>query len=517
MSDYNLDDVLMEIPGSGGLDAFTIRDAVEGVQIFGGIGSGKTSGSGRMLALKYLDAGFGGLVLTTKIEERRMWEEYCHEALRYDDLIIIEPGGKHRFNFIEYETVGRNKNAATSNIVQMLKTVIQAGEERGGVSGKDPFWETALDMLIFNTIDLCFLAYGKVTIELMYQIVLSAPKKDEVKREEAKKDDTKKEAPKPPEPKLTAYLKATKAAQRAVNWQVEQWRKKLSQAERKTLNSKELVEAAIMEAIPDARLLHYVDQFFSDTFWNLSEKTKSVVSFSFSGFLYRLLREPLYSLFCRYSSTVSPEDCLDGKIILLDLPVKEYHKFGQDNQILLKYIWQRAMEKRDVRENGRPVFLWADESQNFLHPYDSAYQATARSSRIATVYISQNLPNYNASMPGESSEHRVKSLLGTFGTKFFHSNGDHTTNTYGSELFGEGYSEDISRTTTRVGDNFSVTETTSFKLEKLVRPERFAGLLTGGPENDLIVEGYMHRQSRLFPEGLSHRLLRFKQDYHLSH
>jgi hypothetical protein len=31
-------------------DPFTIRDAFEGVQIFGGIGSGKTSGSGTLCA-----------------------------------------------------------------------------------------------------------------------------------------------------------------------------------------------------------------------------------------------------------------------------------------------------------------------------------------------------------------------------------------------------------------------------------------------------------------------------------
>lgn len=45
-------------------DWWTLRDAVRGVQIFGGIGSGKSSGSGRTLALSFLKAGFGGLVLT---------------------------------------------------------------------------------------------------------------------------------------------------------------------------------------------------------------------------------------------------------------------------------------------------------------------------------------------------------------------------------------------------------------------------------------------------------------------
>lgn len=150
-----------------------------------------------------------------------------------------------------------------------------------------------------------------------------------------------------------------------------------------------------------------------------------------------------------------------------------------------------------------------------MHEYDAEYQATARSSRIATVYISQNLPNYYVNMGGSNSEHTVKSFLGTLATKFFHSNGDIVTNNYASDLIGEAYSEEVSRTTTKIGDTFTVNETVSFKLEKIVRPERFAGLKTGGPGNGLQVEGYIHRQSNPFPDGMNHRNIRFKQDYQL--
>jgi len=103
---------------------------------------------------------------------------------------------------------------------------------------------------------------------------------------------------------------------------------------------------------------------------NLSEKTRSIIEFSFSGFLFRLLKDPVYSLFCSKASTVVPEDCT-GKILLINLPVKLYHKVGRDIQVMFKYIWQRAMEKRDIAMNGRPVFLYADESQHFIHEYDA--------------------------------------------------------------------------------------------------------------------------------------------------
>ena len=67
-------------------DAWTIGDACEGTQIFGTTGSGKTSGSGRTLALAFLRAGFSGLVLCAKPDERELWGRYAAIAGREDDL-----------------------------------------------------------------------------------------------------------------------------------------------------------------------------------------------------------------------------------------------------------------------------------------------------------------------------------------------------------------------------------------------------------------------------------------------
>lgn len=51
-------------------DTWTLRDAVCGSQIFGGIGSGKTSGSGRTIAKAFLKNGFGGIIPCAKPDER---------------------------------------------------------------------------------------------------------------------------------------------------------------------------------------------------------------------------------------------------------------------------------------------------------------------------------------------------------------------------------------------------------------------------------------------------------------
>lgn len=503
MLKFNLDTPLIEFPDGGRPTYFTVRDAVEGIQIFGGIGSGKTSGSGRMLALKYLMNGFGGLVLTAKADEKEMWQEYCNLTNRTKDLIIIEPGGQHSFNFLEYESSCTDSGSSiTENLVEVLKTVIRASEEKGGDRSSDPFWETALDMLIFNVIDLCTLAFGKVSIQDMYDIVLAAPKKDESQRVEQTEQKQKK----------NAFSSAFEIAERKVAGKVQEWDQTPAGHKASLLEDDVVFENEVLAAIPDARLLKSIDQFFVENYRNLSEKTRSIVEFSFSGFLFRLLREPFYSLFCNRSSTVTPDHCLDGKIILVNLPVKQFHKVGRDSQIMFKYIWQRAMERRKISLNERPVFLWADEAQNFIHEHDAEAQATARSSRIATVYISQNLPNYHANMGGAKSEYKVKSLLGTLGTKIFHANADIETNNYASEMIGNAYSEDPSRSVTTSG-NFSVSNSMTYKLERMVRPEQLVGIRTGGPFAWYKVDGYVHRQGKQFKDGLSFKKITFDQNY----
>ena len=165
----DLDTPLIDFGGN----SWTIGNAVEGVQIFGGIGSGKTSGSGRYLALKYLSAGFGGLVLTVKPDEKDLWETYCGLTGRSGDLVIIEPGRENVFNFLDDESTKGAAARHTANIVQVLRTVIRAGEEKTGGALQDPFWEHALDMLLFHVVDLCRLAYGRVTVRDMYDIAPS--------------------------------------------------------------------------------------------------------------------------------------------------------------------------------------------------------------------------------------------------------------------------------------------------------------------------------------------------------
>lgn len=175
-----LDDPILTFPNEGDTpnDQWTLRNAVEGIQIFGGIGSGKTSGSGATLAQKYLSLGFGGLVLTVKSDEKEQWVNYCQSTGRINDLLILEPSGAYQFDFLDYEHSRSGLGAGlTDNIVNVLKTVIRSQESSKTTSSNDAFWEDALDMLLFNTIDLAQLAFERINIKGLYDIVKHLPKK----------------------------------------------------------------------------------------------------------------------------------------------------------------------------------------------------------------------------------------------------------------------------------------------------------------------------------------------------
>lgn len=524
MEKFDLDTPIAEFKGTideTGKTAssfWTIRNAVEGVQIFGGIGSGKTSGSGRFLALKYLKNGFGGLVLTAKADEVNLWKNYAEITGRTRDLIIVDSEHQNYFNVLQYESKNSDGNQVlTANIVQVLKTVIKAGDQKESGSKDDPFWEGALDLLIFSSIELCLLAHGELDLQRLYDIVQTAPKKEEVERYWRLSSAVNNNSG---HPDAKNAIQELETLNRKAFW--DSYQKALDQIEKsitERLNSKsvENLEGVDNHSLgyqksEDDERFDAVTQFFFETYSGLSEKTRSVIDFSFSAFVFRLLKEPVFSLFFKNRSTFSPDDCLDGRIIILNLPVKQFHKVGKDCQIMFKYIWQRAMERTVVEKDRRPVFLWADEAQNFIHEHDAEYQATARSSRIATVYLTQNLSNYYANMGGSHSEHRVKSFLGTLNTKFFHANADVDTNSYASNLMGKSYmiKEGISKS---VSENFSSTVSKSLELIDNVRPEEFVSLCTGGPQNDFISEAYMHKPGIPFENGKNYQIRSFRQNY----
>ncbi|MDD7887866.1 type IV secretory system conjugative DNA transfer family protein [Flavivirga sp. 57AJ16] len=436
---------------------FTVRDACEGVLIMGGLGSGKTSGSGALLAKKYLTSGFGGLVLTAKEDELELWKSYCKKHGREDDLIIFGHDIGHYFNFLDYESSRPDKGTGiTHNIADTLKTVIKAGANDGQESDK-AFWDAALQQLLVNAVDLCLLTQKKIRFEHIYKIVQSAPK--------------------------------TKAELSNESWRQSSQCFRLMEYAANALNN----APPSQERDNQARRLYIIEDFFYGNWLYLSEKTRSIVEQMFFGFGDRFMRDPLYSLF-NTKTTITPEDTIKGKIIIVNLPYLIFENTGRDGQVLFKYIWQRAMQRRQIRDNSRPTFLWVDEAHYFLHDHDIDHQSTARSYRACTVYLTQNLPNFSLHAGGgDRGAYRFKALAGNLGTKFFHANSDVETNEYAADLIGKELhwvgSENMS-----MGDNASFSEGTSQNLLHTIQPSEFARQKTGGPLNDFEIQTVVHRQ-----------------------
>jgi hypothetical protein len=81
------------------------------------------------------------------------------------------------------------------------------------------------------------------------------------------------------------------------------------------------------------------------------------------------------------------------------------------------------------------VFLWEDEAQHFYSTHDNDFQATARSSRVSRVVLTQNLPIFYKEF-GAAGPDTANSVFGNLNTKVFHNNDDPTTNEWTAKHFG---------------------------------------------------------------------------------
>jgi hypothetical protein len=192
----------------------------------------------------------------------------------------------------------------------------------------------------------------------------------------------------------------------------------------------------------------------------------------------------------------------------VDLPVKEWSAVGRTAAVLWKYCLQKAVERRtdNADGRGRPLFIWADECQHFASRYDSLFQSTARSSRAATVYLTQNYPSLVAALGGEAGGRAMTdSLLGNMGTKIFHANSDRETNQLAAELvgrrlqllrnFGRGASLTLGGQAS-AGASASCGRAEHMDLE--VQPMEFSTLRKGGPEHGWAPEALVFQNGRLW-------------------
>lgn len=470
-SPFSLDDIIYQFNGN---EPFTIRDACEGVQIFGGIGSGKTSGSGAGLARSFLRAGFGGLVLCAKKDEMDTWLEYAKQTGRERSVIVFDTSGKFTFPFLQYEIEREGEGAGyTENLVRLFTTVYESISRQQTGGGANAYWTRAMQQLLRNAIDLSLIVKGTTSISLIQQIIFSAPLKAEERDSQEWRDNS-------------------------LCWQL------LAEG-----NAKEL----------DVWAAHDFEStvaFWLKEYPHLANETRSGILSNLTTMMDIFLRRPFRQLFSEpppdRRQILRPEFTHKGAIIIMNLPVKEYGDAGRAAQVVYKYLWQQATERRNTKENPRPVFLWVDEAQNFATEYDMQFQATARSSRACTVYLTQNLPNYYAEMGGEHSKYRVDSLVGNLQTKIWHANSDPSTNTHAADTIGKSWQKHKSSGKSFGEGNVNISKNENESFDYDVSPQEFTKLAKGGtPENGFQVEGIVFQNGRIWKNKRTHLFTKFNQ------
>jgi hypothetical protein len=447
-------------------DVWTLADAVQGVVILGENGSGKTSGSGALLARKYLAAGFGGLVLCFKTDEANLWRTYLKAAGRESDGRFFSVDADVRFNFLDYEAKTSGIDFA-ENIVTLLVDIasIHMRAEVGGAEAH--FWLPQKKKLLRNAITLLLLAGEPIQLRSLYEMIVSAPKD----RDQAQSSD----------------------------WQSNSFLFGLLERANETAADH-----------PEWKLI--------TNYWMLERpalapKTRETIDADFTGMFDPLTRGKIGQLFGT-DTNLTPQDILDGKVVVIDIPVAKYREVGQYAALIWAQLFQRTVDRREYyAPDSRPVFLWEDEAHWFTIDQDALFQTTARSKGISVVRLTQNLPNFLDAY-GRDGRHKVDTLLGNHATKIFHRNGDPTTNEWAAKVIAKetGYKHSLSASgSIQSSSGFNSQMSVSEVEEDSCPPKEFIGLKNGGKKNGFVVEGILFQSGRLWNLDQRWCVRRFRQ------
>ena len=358
---HHLDTRLIRFDGR---DWFRLRDACSSVQIFGGVGSGKTSGSANTFARAYLIAGMGGIVCCAKADEADRWCALARECGREDDLEVFDSSGRHRFNFLDYAQAVLGQNGFDQNVVDFMSRVTLAGKHLrgsgGGDDGGNQYFIQAANQLFANAIPFLRCAYGTIQLADVYRFI-------------------------------------TQTAQTVQETNDPAWIRRSFCA--RTLNIvgelSRIIPTDKADAARKAEALRVTEEY--GDYWlyelpALGDKTRGSVISTLTSSFYEFQSGGMRRLFCT-DTTLTPALCREGKIIILDLPTTTLSSTGALAQQIFKLLFQRTMEAQKVKDGDktRPVFCFADESQFFMNSYDAEHLSICRQQKVCNIYITQDL------------------------------------------------------------------------------------------------------------------------------
>jgi len=383
-------------------DRVVFRDLATGVEITGSAGAGKSSTSGKQLAYGLLRMPHSGaLILTAKREETQNWIAYAKACGREKDLIVFNAESGDSFDPLHYEFTREGRGAGDmESIIDFFSTLVSIGKKEVG-HGHDPFWERGNEQLMRNVIKLLDLAGERISIANIDRVIKSLPARPGEYEEQAWQKDS----------YCAQLIDSIKARKETLT--PDQWSD-----------------------------LDFATQYIFRKWPAFDERPRSSLEMTWSGMADKFLFNPFNRLFCSGTCSFTPEMTThQGKIVICDFPLLEYgHETGRLINIILKLIFQRAWLRRNLAESPNPVFLWQDEFQYFVTRRDNFFQQTCRGSRVAVVFLTQNILNLSEELGEEHPGSKTKSFLGNLsGLKIFHQQNEMETCNYAADQIGKEY------------------------------------------------------------------------------
>jgi len=446
-----LDRALLQISPQ---DSLTFGNAVEGMSTMGNPGSGKSTGTGANLLMALMAAGCGGLVCCVKLDERKAIEHYAALTGRSKSLVIVSPDERWRCNLLGYLLHRPGiKGSRTEPIVNLLMVIVEIaerGERNGGKN--DRFWDRALRQVIRNAVEIFIAAGEPLSVAALHRFITSSP---------------------------SSVAEAKDEGWRSESYCFQVIERAYERRDAMPPRQQQDMELAVV--------------FWLKEFPQYPEETRGSILATWGTAAEPLMRGQLADLFGSDTNFV-PEVSFSGAIIVLDLPTRIYGKAGLVLQGAFKYVWQLAAESRRIEPDSPVAFLFADEFHELFTEHDAAFFATARSSRIASIVISQNLANYYSALGGEQGRHQAEAMLGNLSTHIWHTNGHSQTNEWAAKTIADHRGV---RANYQTGHDGRSTGGGSEDIAPKVLASTFTELSKGGPP-DFVSEAIVFRAGARF-------------------
>ena len=446
----------------------------------GGTGSGKTS----KLRLTPRDAfrrggdQIGALWAGVKPDEYANALAVVRSAGCEDRLLHLKPGNGFTYNFLAYELNDRpGGNAVTAtNLLQDLNRQLNASKGES-----DDFWANLFGRKAQCGITIAHYALrDRVTIEAVYQLILSAP---------------------------VSFEQVASDAFRAKSYCFDL----LKRAESNVANADE------------HRQLKQAATFFLSEAIQLGDKARQAAVSQVIAVLTPFLQEPLYSVVNATRSTFKPTMPNEGYIAMMDAPVMVLGDAGRFFQTLVTtQVIEASLARTDT---SCLTLIIRDELQKLIGDAnkEAMWLSVARSTRTAFVAGVQSIPTLQSAMGGNRAEQELHSLLANYSTKCVLSNPCKVTNSYFSDAWGEHREEFLSVSENKSEEDWDLLNMITgndrlvFSMSEQVRPrcpiESFSKLRRGGPVNDWLIDFFLTQSGRTYgPAGAPFKRVTFTQE-----